>query len=118
MNQRGDVVLVNVPYHTGQGLKDRPAVIVQCDRNNGRMLSTIVAGVTGNLKRVASEPTQFLVDPATPEGSSSGLAYASAVKCENLFTVGQSEIKKKLGHLSPPLLGKLDECLKASLELP
>jgi mRNA-degrading endonuclease toxin of MazEF toxin-antitoxin module len=118
MSRRGDVVIVQIPYYDRPGGKDRPAVVVQCDRNNRRLLSTLVAGVTTNLKHVATEPTQFLVDPATPEGQTSGLSQPSAVKCENLYTVSQTAIVRTLGHLSGPLLRKLDDCLKASLELP
>ena len=118
MTQRGDVVLVRIPYHQGTGAKKRPAVVVQCDRNNLRLQSTIVAGITGKLTRVGTEPTQFLVDPGSLEGESSGLAFASAVKCENLFTVSQQEIHHTLGRLSAPLLLKLDDCLKVALELP
>ncbi len=118
MSRRGDVVIVSVPYYDRPGAKDRPAVIVQCDGNNGRLTSTLVAGVTSNLRRVAIEPTQFLIDPATADGASSGLAMPSAVKCENLYTVSQRAIKQTLGHLSGPLKQKLDACLKVSLELP
>jgi mRNA-degrading endonuclease toxin of MazEF toxin-antitoxin module len=118
MSRRGEVVLVEVPYYDRPGGKERPAVVVQCDRNNGRLLSTLVAGLTTNLRHVATEPTQFLVDPATSEGASSGLAQASAVKCENLYTISQARIKRTLGHLSDTLKRKLDECLKAALELP
>jgi mRNA-degrading endonuclease toxin of MazEF toxin-antitoxin module len=118
MIHRGDVVLVNIPYHDLPGNKERPVVVVQCNRNNNRIRSTIVAGITSNIRNVGREPTQFLVDPTTPEGQSSGLAMPSAVKCENLFTVSQGEIKRTLGKLSDLLLRPLDTCLKASLELP
>jgi mRNA-degrading endonuclease toxin of MazEF toxin-antitoxin module len=118
MSRRGDVVLVSIPYYDRPGSKDRPAVVVQCDCNNRRLLSTLVAGITTNLKRVATEPTQFLIDPSTPEGQSAGLPQPSAVKCENLFTVSQAEIRRTLGHLSDVLKQKLDDCLKAALELP
>jgi mRNA-degrading endonuclease toxin of MazEF toxin-antitoxin module len=118
MSRRGDVVMVSIPYYDRPGSKDRPAVIVQCDRNNRRLLSTIVAGVTTNLRRVAKEPTQFLIDPATPEGQSAGLAQPSAVKCENLFTVAQADIRRTVGHLSDLLKQKLNDCVKESLELP
>jgi mRNA-degrading endonuclease toxin of MazEF toxin-antitoxin module len=118
MSRRGDVVIVHIPYHDRPGGKDRPAVVVQCDRNNRRLLSTLVAGLTTNLKRVATEPTQFLVDPSAPDGQSSGLSQPSAVKCENLYTVSQATIAQTLGHLSDALKRKLDDCLKAALELP
>jgi mRNA-degrading endonuclease toxin of MazEF toxin-antitoxin module len=118
MSNRGDVVVVEIPYYDRPGGKERPAIVVQCDRNNGRLLSTLVVGVPTNLRHVAREPTQLLIDPATPEGQSSGLRQPSAVKCENLYTVSQARIKRTLGHLSDVLRQRLDDCLKAALELP
>jgi hypothetical protein len=69
-------------------------------------------------KRAATEPTQFLIDLSAPEGQSSGLSQPSSVKCENLYTVSQKTAAKTLGHLSDPLKKKLEDCLKAALELP
>jgi len=115
---RGDVVIVKIPFYDRPGSKDRPAVVVQCDRNNRRLMSTIVAGITTNLKRVSTEPTQFLVDPAAQEGASSGLSQPSAVKCENLFTVAQTDINSIVGYLSDALKQRLDQCLKAALDVP
>ncbi len=118
MSRRGDVIVVAIPYYDRPGAKERPAVVIQSDRNNLRLVSTLVAAVTTNLRHVATEPTQFLVDPATPEGASSGLTAPSAVKCENLFTVSQARVKRTLGHLSDPLKQRLNDALKAALELP
>ena len=118
MSRRGDVVVVEIPYYDRPGGKERPAVVVQRDRNNGRLMSTVVAGMTTNLRHVATEPTQFLVDPSTPEGASSGVSAPSAVKCENLYTVSQARIKRTLGRLSDVLRRKLDAALKAAIELP
>src|SRR5437868_5124036 len=109
MSRRGDVVFVNIPFYDRPGSKERPAVVVQCDRNNRRLLSTLVAPTTTNLKRVAAEPTQFLIDPSTPEGQSAELSQASAVKCENLFTVAQADIRRTAGHLSDVLKQKLND---------
>jgi mRNA-degrading endonuclease toxin of MazEF toxin-antitoxin module len=67
---------------------------------------------------VGREPTQFLIDPTTPEGRSVGLAFPSAVKCENLMTIAQSDILRTLGHLSDTLKQRLNDALKAALELP
>ncbi len=117
MNQRGDVVLVTIPYATNGGCEDLRAVVVQCNRLNVKLATTIVATITTNIARVASEPTQFLVDPATPDGKTSGLFLASAVKCENLFTISSMRIQKTIGRLSDPLLVKLEASLKAALEL-
>jgi mRNA-degrading endonuclease toxin of MazEF toxin-antitoxin module len=36
--KRGDVVLVAFPYVSGGAGKNRPALIIQCDRNNQQTL--------------------------------------------------------------------------------
>jgi mRNA interferase MazF len=118
MTRRGDVVVAVFPYVGGGSSKNRPAVVVQCDRLNSQIQNTVVAMITGNTRLVGREPTQFLIDPAVPEGASSGLRYASAVKCENLMTIAQADILRTMGHLSDALKQKLNDCLKAALEVP
>jgi mRNA-degrading endonuclease toxin of MazEF toxin-antitoxin module len=118
MTRRADVVIARFPYAGGQGYKIRPAVVVQCDRLNQQIQNTLLAMITGNTRLVGREPTQFLIDPNTPEGASSGLSRPSAVKCENLATVPQQDIIDTIGHLSDVLKQKLDGCLKAALEVP
>jgi mRNA interferase MazF len=116
--RRGDVVIIAFPYTTGGGGKNRPAVVVQCDRDNQRLSNTIVAMITGNVNFVASDPAQLLIAPLGPEGKSSGLNYPSAVKCNNLYTVSQQHILAAIGNLSPSLMSRVDSCLKAALGLP
>ena len=117
MTRRGDVVIVAFPFSDGGRGKNRPALVVQGDRNNQRLLNTIVAMITGNVRLASTEPTQLLVDPATPEGQASGLSHPSAVKCENLFTVRQQDILRTLGHLPALTMGRVDDCLRATFEL-
>ena len=69
--KRGDVVIIDSPFSTGKSSKVRPALVVQNDRDNRRITNTIVAFITGNLKRSA-EPTHLLIDPATADGARSG----------------------------------------------
>ena len=118
MTQRGDVVIVRFPYAGGKGSKVRTAVVVQCDRLNQKLHNTLLAMISGNTRLVGKEPTQFLIDPTRSEGASSGISYASAAKCENLATIPQAEIVKTIGRLSDILTRKLNDCLKAALELP
>ena len=40
------------------------------------------------------------------------------IKCENLYTISQDAITSILGHLSDALQQKLNDSLKAALELP
>jgi hypothetical protein len=44
-------------------------VVVQSDRNNGRLTNSIFAMVTSNTRLAAIEPAQVLIDAATPEVS-------------------------------------------------
>jgi mRNA-degrading endonuclease toxin of MazEF toxin-antitoxin module len=118
MTRRGDVVIARFPYAGGTGFKVRPAVVVQCDSLNRRLHNTIVAMVTSNTNLIGVEPTQLLIDPATPEGAASGLSYPSAVKCENLATIPQADIVNPIGQLSIPLQQRLNDCLKITLEIP
>jgi mRNA interferase MazF len=118
MIRRGDIVIVAFPYVTGGAGKNRPALVVQFDRDNQRLSNTIVAMITGNIRYAQTEPTQLLVDPSTHEGQSSGLSYPSAVKCGNLYTVDQRDILATIGRLPASAMAQIDACLKAALELP
>jgi mRNA-degrading endonuclease toxin of MazEF toxin-antitoxin module len=115
--RRGSVVTLDFPQGPGQPAKRRPAIVVQCDANNSRLTNAIFAMVTSNTRLATAEPSQVLVDPAMPEGRSSGLLRASAIKCENLYTLPQSSIARTIGQLSPALLNAVDNALKSSLGL-
>ena len=114
--KRGDVVLVEFPYVDGRRGKNRPAVVVQNDRDNARIANTVVAMISGNLRHVG-EPTQLLVDPSTVAGNSSGLHGPSVVKRCNLFVIAQQDVLRVLGHLADSLSLELNECLKRALDL-
>ena len=53
--KRGDIVIVDFSVLDPRE-KIRPALVVQDDRDNARMNRTIVALITGNVRR-ADEPT-------------------------------------------------------------
>jgi mRNA interferase MazF len=57
--RRGEVVLLDSPF-AGGGSKVRPALVVQNDRDNARLLATIVAQITSVTRR-ALELTQLLI---------------------------------------------------------
>lgn len=115
--RRGDIVVIDWPFAGGGGSKPRPALVVQNDRDNVRMTNTIVAMITSRLNR-ANEPTQLLVDIATPEGQQTGLHRTSVVNCTNLFTVEQTLVIQAIGVMPQALMQHVSDCLKASLELP
>jgi mRNA interferase MazF len=111
---RGDVVLTFVPHVGSSGGTTRPALIVQSDKNNARLRETIIAAITKNISRV-QEDHQLLIDLNTPAGKASGLLHDSAVRCERLHSILQSDIKRIIGHLPDDVMKQIDECLKAAL---
>src|SRR5262245_11750458 len=116
MTRRGDVVIVDFPFTDLPGAKRRPALVIQNGRDNQRLSKTVIAMITGNLAR-AGEPSHLLIDPGAPEGTSSGLRGPSLVSCNNLYTLDRDSVVRTIGHLSDALKAKLNDCLKAALEL-
>lgn len=115
--QRGDIVLATLPFTDLSGSKTRPALVIQCDRNNHRLDDVIVAMITRTIHRVQSEPTQLLIDLATPDGAASGLLHTSVVKCEHVITLHGSLFTRIVGSLPANLMQQVDTCLKESLQL-
>ncbi len=111
---RGDIVTVLFPFSSGTGAKQRPVLVVQNDTNNRRMANVIVAAIT-TTKHRSRQPTQLLVEFASPAGQQSGLAHDSVVTCENLATLEKSLVRRKLGSLPAEGMKEIDLCLKASL---
>jgi mRNA interferase MazF len=114
--QRGDIVLVDYPYTSNSETKVRPVLIIQNDRDNQRLKNTIVVQITSQTQR-SLEPTQLLIKLATHEGQESGLRQDSVVNCVNLLTLSKDKILKKLGRLPNSTIQKVNDCLKAALEL-
>jgi mRNA interferase MazF len=114
--RRGEVVLVDFPY-AGGGAKVRPALVVQNDRDNARLLNTIVVQITSVTRR-ALEPTQLLILLASSEGQQSGLRQDSVVNAVNIATIDQARVLRVLGNLPPAAMQQVDVCLKVALDLP
>lgn len=114
---RGDVVLVDFPYSAGAGAKVRPALVVQNDRDNVRLLNTIVVQITSVTRR-ALEPTQLLIELSSSEGKQSGLRQDSVVNCVNIATLNESKILRQLGSLPSAVMQSVNDRLKIVLELP
>jgi mRNA interferase MazF len=111
---RGQVVLVDFPYSDGRQSKIRPALGVQADAHNASLLKTVVAMITGNLRRRV-HPAHVLLDPSQHAGV--GVDGPSLVSCINLFTVDQAAVLRVLGRLTPELQGQVDVALGSALDL-
>src|SRR5438067_11488669 len=114
MAQRGDVVIVDFPVTDVPAAKRCPALVVQNDRDNQRLRKTVVALITGNLRR-RGDPSHVFVHPSTPDGAASGLYGPSLVSCNNLLTVEHSSIVRTVGLLAAALMQLENACFKSSL---
>jgi mRNA-degrading endonuclease toxin of MazEF toxin-antitoxin module len=114
--QRGEVVLADLPYSDRSGSKVRPVLVVSTDRNNAVIDDVILAAISSVTWPGAF--THVYVGPGAPEGAGSGLLWSSYVQCENLFTLDQQLIVRRLGRLSAILQQQVDDCLTGALELP
>jgi mRNA interferase MazF len=114
--QRVDIVVVDWPFASGATRKPRPALVVQNDRDNQRLVNTILAMITSVTKR-SLEPTQLLIDLHTPEGRQSGLRQDSVVICLHLLTVEKTRLLRTLGSLPIITMQQINDCLKVSLAL-
>ncbi len=98
------------------GGKVRPALVVQSNHNNLRLNETIIAAITSNTSRV-HEATQLLIDISTADGAASGLLHNSALRGERLHSIPLADVRRVVGHMSDALMLKVNDCLKAALEL-
>lgn len=116
--QRGDVVMVDWVYSDRTGSKKRPALVVQADVYNTALDDTILALISSSQRRRVGAASQLEIDVSTPQGQQTGLSIDSVVQCENLVTIDRQLIYRIRGRPSAALMRKVEDCLKAALELP
>lgn len=114
--RRGDIHLVDLdPALGSEASKRRPAVIVSNDGANltaarlGRGVVTVVP-ITSSIDRVY--PFQVLL----PAGET-GLQGDSKAQAEQVRSVSVQRVRSKVGALTGPLMGELDEALRLHLAL-
>lgn len=106
--KRGEVILALFPDSNLQTAKKRPVLIVQADNLQTNLPQIIVAMITSNLSR-KSHPSRVLIELSTSEGAQSGLLSDSLVAADNLATLHEKFIDKKLGRL--PDMNKVEKAL-------
>lgn len=114
--RRGDIYLVTFdPVRASEADKERPAVIVSNDAANraaestGRGVVTVVP-VTTNLSRVY--PFQVMLEAAEV-----GIRQDSKAQAEQVRAVSVHRLRRRIGQLPTPALGRLDDALRLHLAL-
>jgi mRNA interferase MazF len=110
--RRGEVYVVDFnPTRDAEIQKTRPALILQNDVGNRHSPLTIVAAITSTIPATTS-PFKVLV--SAPEG---GLGRDSLVLLNQIRSIDQSRLIRRLGKLKPVTMAKVDRALKVSLGL-
>lgn len=97
--KKGDVILALFPDSNLQTAKKRPVLIVQADDLKTNLPQIIVAMITSNLSR-SGHQSRVLIELSAKSGKESGLLSDSLIATDNLATLHEKFIYKKLGNLS------------------
>jgi hypothetical protein len=105
---KGDVVMVDVPYLDAQRSVLRPTVVL-CDTT--QMLDVIIAAMSSRVRHPLP-PGHYPIDQNHRDWMASGLRLESVVRCDRMFTIHDSQIRRTLGSLSQQTLDEIDKILK------
>ena len=95
---QGDVVLVNFPFTDLTATKQRPALVLSArwfnERNEG---DCILAAITSVIPPHLARDEARIADG---DLQAAGLVKPSIVRAGKLFTLSQTLVQKRLGHLA------------------
>jgi mRNA interferase MazF len=111
--RRGNVILVYYPNSDLITYKKRPALIVQSDDVKTSLSQRLVAMITSNLARRGE--TRVTIFRNSELGKAMGLRMDSVVVADNLATVEEAVIDRKIGHCLD--MEAIDIALKKALGL-
>ncbi|MFH1797948.1 MAG: type II toxin-antitoxin system PemK/MazF family toxin [Candidatus Omnitrophota bacterium] len=106
----GDIVLVDVVFSDGLGIKKSPALIISSDEYHESRQEVIVAVITSNIHRILCGDTKI------KEWEEAGLVVPSVVTGV-IQTVKAAMIDRKLGVLRKGDFQRVQKNLNKALEL-
>ena len=110
--RRGDVFLADLDPTIGhEQAGTRPVLVVQCDLANERIPTVTVVPLTSNLRA-----GRFLFTVTVP-AAESGLRADSVILVFHLRTLDKTRLVRKMGHLQPDTMSKVEEALALHLDL-
>jgi len=112
--ERGQVIVVNVPYTGQTGSKPRPAVVVSTASFHRRLPDVIICPISSQ-PRYHRRPGPG--DCPLQDWKRVGLRHASTVRVSNIVAVERKLIKRVLGTLSADDLSRLQGGLRTAFGL-
>jgi mRNA interferase MazF len=110
MVRRGDIYIVS--FDPVRGFEQggvRPALVIQNEEGNEFASTTIVAAMSSQHR---DYPVRVMVSP-----KQSGLRESSSVMLDQIRTISQARLGRKVGQLTPDKMEDVDEALHRSLGL-
>lgn len=111
---RGDVVLVLFPDSNLRTAKRRPALVVQATGLDTGLPQTIIAMISSNMSR-AGHACRVSIPLSSRQAAPSGLRTDSVVLADNLATILDNEIDRRIGTLAD--MSGVDAALRHTLAL-
>jgi mRNA interferase MazF len=108
------VVVALFPDSNLQTAKRRPVLVIQADNLNTGIGQTVVALITSNMTR-AGHPCRVSVSVTTPEGRQAGLRQDSVIMLDNIATLLDRYLERKIGTWSD--MAVIDAALRRTLSL-
>jgi mRNA interferase MazF len=96
---RGDVVLVLFPNSDLRTARRRPVLVVQADQLGTGLPQVVVAMISSNLAR-SGHPSRVTVKSTDSYFHDTGLLSDSIIMTDNLATVLEIEIHRKIGRFA------------------
>lgn len=108
--ERGDVVLVRIGRPNGEGMMQRPAVVISSAVYQGHRRELIISAVTARVSRM------YAGDQPVHRWEEAGLLVPS-VATGVLATIGTSSVIRRIGRLAREDLDALSRQLRLALDL-
>jgi len=105
-----DVVLVDVVFSDGSGIKKRPALVISSEEYHKNRQEVMIAAITSNIRRVLCGDTKI------KEWKEAGLNFPSLVT-GIIQTIKAEMINRKLGVLDKEDFQKVQRNLNKALKL-
>ncbi len=112
--KRGDAVLVMFPESSLVSAKPRPALVVMADGIGTGIDQIVVVMITSNLTR-AGHPSRVAIEARSAQGRQMGLLLDSVVMTDNITTICNNLIYRRIGHLDD--MSAVDAALRHTLGL-
>jgi PemK-like, MazF-like toxin of type II toxin-antitoxin system len=106
--RRGDVILIQFPFSSASGQKDRPAIVLSTDLYHDQWDELLVLAVTSR-----SPKTMRPTDCAITDWRAAGLQYPSWIR-SHLATVHRQLVINKLGVLVSADMQAVESCLRVA----